>query len=390
MKKHDALVPMAMLLPLAAVAWFAEPVWRLLAVFAFGLVLFWTWRRRAADVVDRHDGTLPEADAAGVARLQADLRDTAAQGAALCQTGAADIDRVRQLLAEAIDKLIGSFNAVHEHARAQHDLALYITQGMQGGAGDSDRSPFADFVLDVSRTLEIFVNNTVETSKIAMGLVETMEAINEESDAMLRILGEIEAIAKQTNLLALNAAIEAARAGEAGRGFAVVADEVRALSQRTDQFSQQIRSRMDAVHAALTEANDSIHAVATMDMNHALQSKQRVQETMQRIEQVNEAMADAAQKINQHADAVGSQVNRAVTALQFQDMTSQLLAQGRHRLAAVQEMLAAFAEDASHGGDALEDLSRAVERARSRLTAADASRNAVAQTNMGSGEVELF
>ncbi|MGQ9686441.1 MAG: methyl-accepting chemotaxis protein [Thiobacillaceae bacterium] len=381
---------MALLLPLAAVTWFAEPVWRLLAVFAFGLILFWIWRRQTVAAVEPDAGGLPESAAAGVARLQADLRDTAAQGAALCQTGAADIDRVRQLLAEAIEKLIDSFKAVNEHASAQHDLALYIVQGTHGGAEGLSQPPFADFVLDTSRTLEVFVNNTVETSKIAMGLVETMETINQESDAMLRILGEIEAIAKQTNLLALNAAIEAARAGEAGRGFAVVADEVRALSQRTDQFSQQIRSRMDAVHAALTEANEAIHAVATMDMNHALQSKQRVQETMLRIERLNEAMADAAQKINQHAAAVGSQVNRAVTALQFQDMTSQLLGQAHHRLAAVQEMLSAYTEDTGRSGDALADLSRAAERARSRLTAVDASRNTVAQTNMGSGEVELF
>lgn len=333
---------------------------------------------------------LPEPVSAGLSLVRSDLRDAAAQGAALCQSGAADIERVKGLLAEAIDKLIASFGAVNEHIRAQHDLALYIVEGMHGGDEGAGQVRFADFVLDTSRTLEVFVNNTVETSKIAMGLVEAMEAINQESDAMLRILGEIEGIAKQTNLLALNAAIEAARAGEAGRGFAVVADEVRALSQRTNQFSQQIRSRMDAVHASLTKANDSIYAVATMDMSYALQSKHRVQETMQRIEQFNETMADAAQKINRHADEVGSQVNRAVTALQFQDMTGQLLEQGRMRITAVQEMMLALAAEPGRGGDVLEELIKTTEQAKSCLAAVDFNKNAVAQTDMGSGEIELF
>jgi len=390
LKNNNAIVSIALLLLLAAVTWFAEPVWRLLAVFVFGLLLLWTWRRQAAIADDAQSGTLPEPITAGLTRVQADLRDAAAQGAALCQTGAADIDRVKRLLHEAIEKLIAGFGTINEHIRAQHDLALYIVEGMQGGAEGSGQARFADFVLDTSRTLEVFVNNTVETSKIAMGLVETMEAINQESDAMLRILGEIEGIAKQTNLLALNAAIEAARAGEAGRGFAVVADEVRALSQRTDQFSQQIRSRMDAVHAALTRANDAIYAVATMDMSYALQSKHRVQETMQRIEQLNETMADAAQKIERHADEVGSQVNRAVTALQFQDMTSQLLEHGRTRINAVQEMLAALAAEPGRDGDVLEDLVRASERAKSCHAARDFSKNAVTQTHLGSGEIELF
>ncbi len=390
MKHTNALVSIALLLTLAAVTWFAEPVWRVLAVFVIGLALLWTWRRQAAHADGGQDGAVPEAVSAGIARAQDALRDAAAQGEALCQTSAADMERVKDLLREAIDKLIASFGAINEHIRAQHDLALYIVQGTHGGAGDAREVRFADFVLDTSRTLEVFVNNTVETSKIAMGLVESMDAISQESDAMLKILGEIEGIAKQTKLLALNAAIEAARAGESGRGFAVVADEVRALSQRADQFSQQIRGRMDAVHATLAKAHEAIHTVASMDMSHALHSKQRVQETMQRIEQLNATMADAAQKINLHADEVGSQVNRAITALQFQDLTSQLLDQGRGRIAAVQAMLAALGGQPAHGAQALDELIGAIERARSELAAADLRKNAVAQTHMGSGDIELF
>ena len=78
MKNNNAIVSIALLLLLAAVTWFAEPVWRLLAVFVFGLLLIWTWRRQAAIADDAQSGTLPEPVTAGLTRAQADLRDAAA------------------------------------------------------------------------------------------------------------------------------------------------------------------------------------------------------------------------------------------------------------------------------------------------------------------------
>jgi methyl-accepting chemotaxis protein len=102
------------------------------------------------------------------------------------------------------------------------------------------------------------VDNVIMNSKLGMELVELTDRISKRAADVESILGEIAGIAKQTNLLALNAAIEAARAGEAGRGFAVVADEVRDLSTRTSQFSQQIAVVMKSMREGVSGAEDAI------------------------------------------------------------------------------------------------------------------------------------
>ncbi|MEW5771106.1 MAG: methyl-accepting chemotaxis protein [Pseudomonadota bacterium] len=318
------------------------------------------------------------------------MNGLAAEGRVQCQSSLDELSRVKDLLHEAIGQLIASFGAMNSHILAQRDLAISIVSGITGKSEGKEEPGFSDFVLDTSRTMEAFVDNTVNTSKIAMGLVETMERVSSEVTAVLSILGEIEAIAKQTNLLALNAAIEAARAGEAGRGFAVVADEVRALSQRTNQFSHEIRDHMDEVHASLNVAHEAIHAVASMDMNFALTSKQRVQETMVRIGRENVSMAEAAKSIEVHADSVGREVNVAVTALQFQDMTSQLIGHAQVRIKA----LLAAAEESAAAFGAADNVAAGLAGARQHMHAlAEVDKvylNPVKQDTMSSGDVELF
>ncbi len=370
------------LLPLV---WFAEPVWRVLALVLAAVVAWWLTRSRPLA-----PAPLPESAAPGPA-LSGLIEDLASETGEQCREGLAELDRVKDLLAQAIGNLLASFSSMNAHVQAQRDHAIAIVESLRGGAGGEDDVRFAEFVLDTSKTMEAFVDSTVKTSKIAMGLVEAMETINSQVSTVLSILGEIEAISKQTNLLALNAAIEAARAGEAGRGFAVVADEVRNLSLRTNQFSQQIRENMDGVHVSLQRAHDAIHAVAAMDMNFALTSKQRIHHTMTRLEAINLQTAVAAQAIDAHAASVGNEVNSAVTSLQFQDMTSQLIDHARRRIDAVAAMLVSLGDSLPSGRIAAgEDLERARRQLRETAERARAKLNPVGQERMDSGDVELF
>ncbi len=103
-------------------------------------------------------------------------------------------------------------------------------------------------VVDFSRHLQDTLNSigTIETHINDSN--ELLTTLRQDSDQIARIINEITAIAEQTNLLALNAAIEAARAGEQGRGFAVVADEVRALAARTQSSAEQVKSIVSSIH----------------------------------------------------------------------------------------------------------------------------------------------
>ncbi|NTV95563.1 MAG: hypothetical protein HGA75_09125 [Thiobacillus sp.] len=308
-----------------------------------------------------------------------------------CLGGQEELGRTLDLIRNASDTLLSSFNNVYGHVEAQRDAALGVANTLAGSGGDSDGSlHFSEFILDTSKTLDSFVDSTVSTSKIAMGLVESMETINDQVNAVLGILGEIESISKQTNLLALNAAIEAARAGEAGRGFAVVADEVRNLSMRTNHFSSVIRNHMDQVYASMNDAHDAILSVASMDMNFALQSKSRLQDTMARLEEMNRQMARAVQDIDSLAGQVRNEVGSAVQALQFQDLTTQLVGQTILHLGTMREIISSL-DLAVHDIDHIATgLPAAHQRIRETVNTATQRSSPVKQENMDSGDIELF
>ncbi|WP_435628686.1 methyl-accepting chemotaxis protein [Candidatus Ferrigenium straubiae] len=226
-----------------------------------------------------------------------------------------------------------------------------------------------------------------------MELVEKMDAINVQVSGILGILNEVESIAKQTNLLALNAAIEAARAGEAGRGFAVVADEVRNLSESTNKFSRQIRALVGNVNASLISAEQSINSLAATDMTFVMESKQRVEVMMADLSELNETIARNADELNLINTKVEQNVAAAVSTLQFQDMSSQLLAHAQMRLVALQEVANEMRKgtDQPNRNGYLEQIATYNRSLHEHVVSLDEKKsNPVAQDNFATGDIELF
>lgn len=169
--------------------------------------------------------------------------------------------------------------------------------------------------------------NKVRMSRLTDQIDETTEAITrlfEQVQQINSILTTIQGIAEQTNLLALNAAIEAARAGEQGRGFAVVADEVRALSGRTHEATGEIQSVIKELQA------QTQNAVTIMDESKALTSEtgESAEEVTNALNKIAEAVNDISSRASTIANASREQytsteeINRIATAIH--DASNQL------------------------------------------------------------------
>jgi methyl-accepting chemotaxis protein len=309
-----------------------------------------------------------------------------------------ELAQVQALLGEAIGNLTGSFTNMHENTRRQRDVTVAVTSGIDNG---KSRQQFDDFVKDTSTVMQRVVDSIVNNSKLGVELIELTDSIASRARDVQSILSEIGSIAKQTNLLALNAAIEAARAGEAGRGFAVVADEVRDLSGRTSQFSQQINTVIQNMQATVKQTEEAIQRMASHDLSFAFESKKSVELIVATMERQNQQRGTAISQLAGIADEVELQVGRAVTALQFQDIVSQLLGHASRRAEAIDDVsqhLALLAQTlqrhaaAPNGKDIVESLKAETRSVSERLQAmADiTARNPVSQTEMSQGGVELF
>lgn len=346
------------------------------------------------------DGALGEAldEACLLSETGATLRRCSQEFGRQFDTMRGELLRAQQLISEAIGTLIESFHVMTEQSRRQQALGLRVL-GQNTGAGDD--TDFSAVARQASESFCGFAGSVAESTTLAKDVIRATDPVSGQVRDIVGMLGEIEGNAKQSSLLALNAAKAAAQAGETGREVVAVADEVRDLSERTVNFCQQIHGRICRVQESIGNAEAAIHAIAFQDTNLVLDSWREVEKAMGRVAQKNANIGEAVAEVQHIAEVMELSVGQSVTSLQFQDMLTQLIDHVSKRLDQLHEIVrdiegaSLLVESGATSGVARQygdRLRTHLEAVRAHLDALDSQtgNNPVQQGSLGSGEVVLF
>lgn len=276
------------------------------------------------------------------------LRDFLADTFTRLQRSTSDLDSASGEL-HAIAALMGQgtreqFSRTDQVATAMHEMSATAQEVARHAAEAARAADAADHSAQQGETM---MRSTIQTITHMRGEIsntaDVIRRLEADSGRIGKVLEVIKGISDQTNLLALNAAIEAARAGEAGRGFAVVADEVRTLARRTADSTAEIHQIIDSVQTGAVDAVRAIEggqarsAEGVDQVTEAGSMLQRITQEVEAIRDMNRQIATAAEEQTSVAEDISrnlTEITAIATTNQDNVERTEKASQNLHRLSA--------------------------------------------------------
>lgn len=242
-------------------------------------------------------------------------------------------------MSETKDSAQEEFNEIDQLATAMSEMSSTVQTVAEHA---QNASSLTENTSQQAKTGQQFVQKTIsKIDQLSKDIAASAAAVNQVEERVIAIgsvVGTIQGISEQTNLLALNAAIEAARAGEAGRGFAVVADEVRNLAQRTQSATVEIQdmisqlqssanSAVDLMEKSVVEAADGVELVtnAGSELDGIVLQVQQINDMNFQIATAAEQQSSVAEEMNQNLTNVRELVEASVTVVSELLETSEIM-----------------------------------------------------------------
>ena len=247
-----------------------------------------------------------------------------------------------QEVAVGTDRQVQSLN---DTDKTIQDLSSLVTQIAESSEIVSNTSIQAsEKAVDGNHSVTKIIHQMDDISDTVNHLSEKVKTLGERSNQINEIIRVITGIADQTNLLALNAAIEAARAGEHGRGFAVVADEVRKLAEQSSESAKQISSLISVIKTDTDETVESMDAT-TSKVTDGIQLIRDAGSSFRQIEQAVQGVSSQIQEVTAAVQQLSAGTDQMVTSMEAVARVSEVIADGTQTMSAsTEEQVAAMEE----------------------------------------------